>query len=58
LHALGVRYDGGTQLIGAHGNVPGMFCVLDAQPKQLSHSQRAPLTSLAIEAMELLETRR
>lgn len=58
LHTLGVRFYGGTQLIGAEGNVLGMLCVLDAQPRQLSPLQKTRLTSLAIQAMELLETRR
>lgn len=58
LKSLGVRFYGGTQLIGAGGNVLGMLCVLDAKPMQLSASQRSQLATLSIKAMELLEAHR
>ena len=58
LKSLGVRFYGGTQLIGANGNVLGMLCVLDPEPRQLSEYQRTQLTTLSIKAMELLEAHR
>lgn len=58
LKSLGVRFYGGTQLIGADGNVLGMLCVLDPEPRQLSESQRTQLATLSIKAMELLEAHR
>ena len=58
LKSLGVRFYGGTQLIGADGHVLGMLCVLDPQPKHLSTSQRTQLATLSIKAMELLEAHR
>lgn len=58
LQTLGVRFYGGTQLIGAQGNVLGMLCVLDPEPRQLSAAQKARLATLSIQAMELLEAHR
>lgn len=58
LETLGVRFYGGTQLIGAQGQVLGMLCVLDPEPQTLSPAQQSFLTSLAIRAMELLEAHR
>lgn len=58
LKSLGVRFYGGTQLVGADGNVLGMLCVLDPQPKQLSASQHTQLAALSFKAMELLEAHR
>lgn len=58
LETLGVRFYGGTQLIGEQGHVLGMLCVLDPEPQSLSAAQQAHLTSLAIRAMALLEGHR
>ncbi len=58
LKALGVRFYGGTQLIGQQGHVLGMLCVLDPQPQQLSASQKAQLETLAMRAMALLDAHR
>lgn len=58
LETLGVRFYGGTQLIGAEGHVLGMLCVLDPEPQSLSAAQQTRLATLAIRAMELLEQHR
>ena len=58
LKSLGVRFYGGTQLIGDEGQVLGMLCVLDPEPKQLSDSQRSQLATLSMQAMELLTAHR
>ncbi len=58
LQTLGVRFYGGTQLIGAQGRVLGMLCVLDPEPQLLSDTQKTQLTTLAIQVMELLEAHR
>lgn len=58
LESLGVRFYGGTQLIGADGHVLGMLCVLDPEPHRLSPAQQAHLATLSIRAMELLEAHR
>lgn len=58
IESLGVRFYGGTQLIGAEGNVLGMLCVLDPEPQHLTQSQQTQLATLAIRAMELLEGHR
>ena len=58
LESLGVRFYGGTQLIGTEGNVLGMLCVLDPEPQRLSQSQQTQLATLAMRAMELLESHR
>lgn len=58
LNSLGVRFYGGTQLIGAEGHVLGMLCVLDPEPMQLSEAQKTQLSTLAMQAMALLEAHR
>lgn len=58
LKTLGVRFYGGTQLIGAQGHALGMLCVLDPEPKHLSPAQQSQLATLAIRAMDVLETHR
>jgi signal transduction histidine kinase len=58
LESLGVRFYGGTQLIGAEGSVLGMLCVLDSKPHVLTDAEKTDLTTLATKAMDLLEAHR
>ena len=52
LHA---RFYAGMPLVTSEGHAVGTLCVVDRQPRTLTHTQRASLASLARIAMALLE---
>jgi PAS domain S-box-containing protein len=58
LEDLGVRFYGGTPLLGEKGNALGMLCVLDSQPHHLTDSQQKSLSQLGRVAMVLFEAHR
>lgn len=56
--AVKFRFYGGSQLTNTSGSSVGMLCVLDEQPRQLTHVQRNALSQLADVVMALLEGNR
>lgn len=57
LRELDIRSYAGAKITGPDGEVVGMFCVLDDQPRTYAEDERTALTLFAAEASEQLELR-